>query len=46
MKPFYAFGMGSTSLLQDFRFSRPNSITKYYRYIKEIEEIGAMNYMQ
>ena len=35
MKDFYAFGMGATSLLSDYRFSRPNNISKYYRYIAE-----------
>lgn len=44
MEPFYGFGMGATSLLRNYRFTRPNNISKYYRYIKEIEEHGILQY--
>jgi coproporphyrinogen III oxidase-like Fe-S oxidoreductase len=46
MKDFYAFGMGATSLLSDYRFSRPNNISKYYRYIAEIEKDGVDSYYE
>lgn len=42
LQPFFAFGMGSTSLLNERRFARPSSLSKYYRYIKEIEELGVL----
>ncbi len=44
MNPFYGFGMGATSLLKNYRFTRPSNISKYYRYIKEIEEKGILQH--
>lgn len=32
-KDFLAFGMGASSLLNNKRFTRPKTITKYYEYI-------------
>jgi len=29
--------MGATSLLNDYRFSRPNNLSKYYKYVNEIQ---------
>lgn len=40
LAPFYAFGMGATSFLNNYRYARPNNISKYYRYIKEIDQLG------
>lgn len=36
-EPFYGFGLGATSLVDDFRFARPRQLKQYEAYIKELE---------
>jgi hypothetical protein len=36
--------MGATSFLKNYRFSRPNNISKYFKYVKYIEEHGILKH--
>lgn len=37
-REFGAFGMGATSLMNDFRVTRPKTLNKYYQYIDSLEK--------
>ncbi|KAL7191027.1 hypothetical protein ACSBR2_023158 [Camellia fascicularis] len=37
-KPFYGFGLGSTSFLGGFRFSRPKKVEEYAGYVQNLED--------
>ncbi|KAL3342735.1 hypothetical protein AABB24_026660 [Solanum stoloniferum] len=41
-KPFYAFGLGSTSYLNGLRFSRPRKLKDYMGYVQSLEN-GLVN---
>ena len=36
-RPFYAFGLGATSLVDGFRFARPRTLRDYTRYVQDLE---------
>lgn len=36
--PFYAFGLGATSLVDDFRFARPRQLKSYESYVASLEK--------
>lgn len=36
-KPFGAFGMGATSLLNSHRITRPRNLSKYYNYVNSLD---------
>lgn len=35
-EPFYGFGLGSTSVLDGFRFARPRKMSQYRRYVENL----------
>lgn len=37
-QPFYAFGVGATSLSDGVRFARPKVMTAYRKYVEQLEE--------
>jgi hypothetical protein len=39
--PYYAFGLGAASYLQQRRFSRPRSMTKYRQWVSDFAASGA-----
>lgn len=41
-KPFYAFGLGSASYINGFRFSRPRKMKEYTNYVHNLEN-GKVN---
>jgi oxygen-independent coproporphyrinogen-3 oxidase len=41
-KPFYAFGLGSTSLIGGLRFSRPKKMNEYTKFVQNLEN-GLIN---
>lgn len=36
-EPFYAFGLGATSLLDGYRFARPRRLQDYRRYVEDVD---------
>eukprot|EP00177_Eucheuma_denticulatum_P005619 GFKZ01010227.1.p1 GENE.GFKZ01010227.1~~GFKZ01010227.1.p1 ORF type:complete len:523 (+),score=45.30 GFKZ01010227.1:35-1570(+) len=36
-EPFYAFGLGATSLLDGYRFARPRRLQDYQRYVDDVD---------
>lgn len=36
-EPFYAFGVGATSLIDNFRFARPTRLSQYEAYVSSLE---------
>lgn len=38
--------MGATSLLNNYRFSRPNNLSKYYKYLEEIKKVKIQEYFE
>lgn len=36
-EPFYAFGLGATSVVDGFRFARPRVMSAYRRYVEELD---------
>lgn len=38
-QPFYAFGLGATSLVDGYRFARPRRLADYKRYVNSLENI-------
>lgn len=41
-KPFYAFGLGSTSFVGGLRFSRPKMVNEYMNFVQNLEN-GSVN---
>lgn len=41
-KPFYAFGLGSTSFIGGLRFSRPRKVNEYMKFVENLEN-GSVN---
>ena len=39
-RPYYGFGMGSTSYIQGQRFTRPRTRQQYYTWVKQLRETG------
>ena len=37
LNPFYGFGMGATSLINNYRLARPNNISKYQKYVNQLK---------
>jgi coproporphyrinogen III oxidase-like Fe-S oxidoreductase len=33
--PYLAFGCGAASFLDRYRFTRPKTLTKYYKYVED-----------
>lgn len=42
-QPFYAFGLGATSLIDGFRFARPRRHTDYRAYVEQITSFTYQN---
>jgi coproporphyrinogen III oxidase-like Fe-S oxidoreductase len=40
LNPFYGFGIGATSLINNYRFARPNNISKYQKYVNLLKNGG------
>jgi oxygen-independent coproporphyrinogen-3 oxidase len=41
-RPYYGFGMGAASYVQDQRFTRPRTRREYYAWVQQLQEAGGV----